>query len=140
MCDWSLLLYGYTSILAIKTESEFCCFFKFLAQGPLELLPSIGVRRKLSHVNPLIWNHWTKLKQTWQGWYLVVPFPKYVQQPFKMAAVTKYRNFFNCLLLLYHKSKWVQILTAATCQCSVFSVSQFMQIMQIRHILIKYLI
>jgi hypothetical protein len=30
-----------------------------------------------------------------------------------MAAVTKNRNFFNCPLLLYYKSKWTQILTAA---------------------------
>ena len=34
--------------------------------------------------------------------------------PFKMAAVTKNRNFFNYLLLLYYRSKWAQILTAAT--------------------------
>jgi hypothetical protein len=34
--------------------------------------------------------------------------------PFKMAAVTKNRNFFNCPLLLYYKSKWAQIVTAAT--------------------------
>ena len=126
MCDWSLLLYGYTSILAIKTESEFLLFFQVFSSRAIGAFAINWCRRKLSHVNPLIWNHWTKLKQTWQGWYLVVPFPKYVQQSFKMAAVTKYRNFFNCLLLLYHKSKWVQILTAATCQCSVFSVSQFM--------------
>jgi hypothetical protein len=33
-----------------------------------------------------------------------------------MAAVTKNRNFFNCPLLLYYKSKWAQILTAATWQ------------------------
>ena len=35
-------------------------------------------------------------------------FHNYVQQlrpPFKMAAVTKNRNFFNCPLLLYYKSK-----------------------------------
>jgi len=31
-----------------------------------------------------------------------------------MAAVTKTRNFLNCLLLLYYKSKSAQILTAAT--------------------------
>jgi hypothetical protein len=28
-----------------------------------------------------------------------------VQQSFKMAAVTKNRNFFNCPLLLYYKLK-----------------------------------
>ena len=31
-----------------------------------------------------------------------------------MAAVTKNRNVFNCPLLLYYKSKWAQIFTAAT--------------------------
>jgi len=25
-----------------------------------------------------------------------------------MAAVTKNRNFFNCLLLLYYRSKWAK--------------------------------
>jgi hypothetical protein len=34
--------------------------------------------------------------------------------PFKMAAVTKNRNFFNSPLLLYYKSKGAQIFTAAT--------------------------
>ena len=46
----------------------------------------------------------------------MTPFQNCVQQPwpqFKMAAVTKNRNFFNCPLLLYYKSKWVQILTAS---------------------------
>jgi hypothetical protein len=28
------------------------------------------VRRKLSHLNLLLWNAWTKLNQTWQGWSL----------------------------------------------------------------------
>jgi hypothetical protein len=60
-----------------------------------------------------------------------------------MAAVTKNSNFFNCPLLLYYKSKWAQILTAATLQWVVlhiiriflwnFSFSRFIQIMQIRH-------
>jgi hypothetical protein len=36
--------------------------------------------------------------------------------PFKMAGVTKNRNFFSCQFLLYYKSKWTQILTAATWQ------------------------
>ena len=38
----------------------------------------------------------------------VVPFQYCVQQPcppFKMAAVTKNRNFFSCQFLLYYKSK-----------------------------------
>jgi hypothetical protein len=29
--------------------------------------PSV-VRRKLSHLNLLLWNCWTKLNQTWKGW------------------------------------------------------------------------
>jgi hypothetical protein len=37
------------------------------------------------------------LKQIWLGWSL--------GDPFKMAAVTKNRNFFNCQFLLYYKSK-----------------------------------
>ena len=44
----------------------------------------------------------------------VVPFQNCVWHPcppFKMATVTKNRNFYNCLLLLYNKSKWVPILT-----------------------------
>jgi hypothetical protein len=32
----------------------------------------------------------------------------------KMAAVAKNRNFFNCPLLVYYKSKWDQVVTAAT--------------------------
>jgi hypothetical protein len=63
------------------------------------------------------------------------PFQNFVRQPcppFKMAAVTKNRNFFNCPLLLYYKSKWTQIFTAAT-----WKFSRFIPIMQIRHILIK---
>ena len=39
------------------------------------------------------------------------PFQNCVRQtrlPFKMAAVTKDRNFFSCLLLLYYKSKWAK--------------------------------
>ena len=49
----------------------------------------------------------------------VCPFQNCVRQPhlpFKMAAVTKNRNFFNCPLLLYYKSKWAQILYTATWQ------------------------
>jgi hypothetical protein len=44
-------------------------------------LPSLGVcrrpsvvRHKLSHLNLLLWNRWTKLNLTWQGWSLCDPF------------------------------------------------------------------
>jgi hypothetical protein len=49
----------------------------------------------------------------------VVAFQYCVRQPcppFKMAAVTKNRNYFSCQFLLYYNSKWTQILTAATWQ------------------------
>jgi hypothetical protein len=83
--------------------------------------PSV-VRRKLSHLNLLLWNPWTKSGKDgpWVG-----PFQNCVWQkcaPFKMAAVTKNRNFFNCPLLLYYKSKWAQILTAATLQWVVLHI------------------
>jgi hypothetical protein len=44
-------------------------FFSSPGQRPGELLPSV-VRCKLSHLNLLLWNPWTKLNQTWQGWSL----------------------------------------------------------------------
>ena len=58
--------------------------------------------------------------------------------PFKMAAVTKNRNFISCQFLLYCKSKSTQILSAATMYmamssltyilffyCDIFSASLF---------------
>ena len=128
---------------------------------------SVVRRRKLSYLNLLLWNYWTKSFQTWRGWPLggdrgslsqlcpkprppfkmyavtkielsliahccfiivhtrshlnlllwnckifgrdglyMTPFQNCVRQPwppFKMAAVTKNINFFNCSLLLYYK-------------------------------------
>ena len=58
----------------------------------------------------------------------VVSFQNCIRQPhpsFKTAAVTKNRNFFNCLLLLYCKSKWAQILTAATWHWVVQHIMHF---------------
>ena len=62
-----------TRCFALKYISK---FFSSPGQRPCELLPSLGVRRrlfvvrrKLSHLN-LLWNRWTKLNQTWQGWSL----------------------------------------------------------------------
>jgi hypothetical protein len=55
--------------------------------------------------------HWYRTKPGRDGPW-VGPFQKCVRQtcpPFKMAAVTKNRSFFNCPLLLYYKSKWAQI-------------------------------
>jgi hypothetical protein len=129
-----------------------CLFLAHLAKGHVSFCHHLAsiVRRKLSHLNLLLWNHWTKLNQTWQGWSLGGSLSKLcltASPPFKMAAVTKNRHFFNCPLLLYYKSKWAQIVTAATWQWVVqhifqvflwnFSFSRFIQIMQIRHILFK---
>jgi hypothetical protein len=72
----------------------------------------------------------------------MVPFQYCVRQcrpPFKMAAFTKNRNFFNCQFLLYYKSKWTQIVAAAISSymamssfiiysgffCEIFSASLF---------------
>ena len=67
-------LQGHLNIIYnIVTWSE---LFSSPGQRPCELLPSIGVRRhpsvhcKLSHLNLLLWNLWTELNQTWQGWSL----------------------------------------------------------------------
>jgi hypothetical protein len=71
-----------------------------------------SVERKISQTNPeymLNNSFWTKLNQTWQGWSLGGSLFK-----FKMDVVTKNKNFFNCPLLHYYKSKWAQIFTAAT--------------------------
>jgi hypothetical protein len=47
-----------------------------------------------------------------------------------MVAIIKNRNFFNCLLLLYYKSKWAQILCiymalSSTAYLPFFSVNCF---------------
>jgi hypothetical protein len=52
------------------------------------------------HLNLLLWNRWTILNQTWKGWSLGGSLSKLCQTappPFKKTAVTKNRNFFNCL-------------------------------------------
>ena len=67
-----------------------------LAKGTVRFchhLTSVHRPCKLSHLNLLLFNHWTKLNQ--------------------MAAVTKNRSLSNCPLLLYYKSKWA---TASTWQ------------------------
>ena len=46
-------------------------FFSSLGQNPCEFLISIGVLHcKFSHLNLFLWDHKTKLNQTWQGWSL----------------------------------------------------------------------
>ena len=124
-----------------KKTSYTVVFISSPGQRPCGLLPSLGVRRKLSHLNLFLWNRWTKLSQTWQGWSLDGSLSHYVRQscpPFKMAAVTKNRNFFNCPLLLYYKSNCSYMeMSSLTFILWNFSFSRFIPIMQIRHILIK---
>jgi hypothetical protein len=43
-------------------------------------------------------------------------YPCQVCPTFKMADVTKNRNFFSCQFPLYYKSKWTQIVPAAIWQ------------------------
>jgi hypothetical protein len=136
---------------------------------------------KRSHLNLLLWNRWTKLKQIWLGWSLGGPFsilcptaPPSIQNgccyqnvienggvthnfesgppkdhfnsnfwakkilmwflshnipkrnklaekisqknPIQNGCCYQNGNFFSCQFLLYCKSKWTQILTAATWQ------------------------
>ena len=69
---------------------------------------------KRSHLNLLLWNRWTKLNQTCRDGPWVGPFQNGVRQPrlpFKMAAVTKNRNFFKWPKLLYFKPECAQIWT-----------------------------
>jgi hypothetical protein len=63
--------------ISFYENTVFVVLFVFSSPGqrPCELLPSLGVhpsvvRHKLSHLNLLLWNPWTKLTQTWQGWSL----------------------------------------------------------------------
>ena len=110
-------------------SSDFKC--SYMARSSLAYIPNFSVKfsfqliytdyanwayfDKKSHLNLLLWNRWTKLKQIWQGWSLggslSILCPT-APPPFKMAAVTKNRNFFSCQFPLYFKSKWTQILTA----------------------------
>jgi hypothetical protein len=48
--------------------------------------------------------------------------------PLKMADITININFFNCLLLLYYKSKWAQIWTAVTQHWVVQHIFFFLKI------------
>ena len=61
---------------------------------------------KRTHLNLLLWNRSTKLNQTWQDGPWVGHFQNCVRQSrplFKMAVVTKNRNFFKWPKLLYFK-------------------------------------
>ena len=120
---WPSDFAGELNFNIYKWKALIMFFFSSSGQRPSEILPSLDDRpsvvcRKLSHIN-LLWNYWTKLNQTWQEWSLGGPLSKLcmtAHPPFKMDAVTKNRNFFNCPLLLYYISKWAQISTAATWQ------------------------
>jgi hypothetical protein len=48
------------------------CIYFFSSPGHVSFCHHLAsvVRRKLSHLNLFLWNPWTKLNQTWQGWSL----------------------------------------------------------------------
>jgi hypothetical protein len=65
----------FVNLYSIKLISSFAYLLSSPDQRQYELLPSLGVRRpspsvvrrKLPHLNLLLWKPWTKLNQTWQG-------------------------------------------------------------------------
>ena len=67
------------TFLRAKTNFNFwlncyksCSFLPHLAKGHVSFCHHLAsvVRRKLSHLNLLLWDPWTKLNQTWLGWSL----------------------------------------------------------------------
>jgi hypothetical protein len=59
-------------------------------------------------LNVIFYQNMSNLYNQYKSVPWVVPFQNCIRQlhpPFKMAAVTKNRNFFSCPLLLYYKSK-----------------------------------
>ena len=77
-----LAIHSYSVLILCLLYIIFAWIFAYLfsspGQRPSEFLPSLGirrpspsvVRRKLPHLNLLLWKPWTKLNQTWQGWSL----------------------------------------------------------------------
>ena len=62
---------GYASLNTNTWPLTFlvwCWWYWFCLFSSPGLRPFI--RRKLSHLNLLLWNRWTKLNLTWQGWSL----------------------------------------------------------------------
>ena len=71
----SKLFYSFPLILSVSQFRQLRDVFFFLAhlaKGHVSFCHHLAsvVRRKLSHLNLLRWNPWTKLNQTWQGWSL----------------------------------------------------------------------
>jgi hypothetical protein len=54
------------------TKLDTFCIYFFSPPGHVSFCHHLAsvVHRKLSHLNLLLWNPWTKLTQTWQGWSL----------------------------------------------------------------------
>jgi hypothetical protein len=99
---WALPLHSrWLLLLKIEISSiVHCCFStsqmssnfncSYMARSSLTYIPGISVKfffqpiytdyanwanfDKISHLNVLLWNHWTKLKQIWLGWSLGSPF------------------------------------------------------------------
>ena len=106
-CMW--LIYVYVKCDQIDC-SFYLAFSMWLINVYVKCMTKLIVPSIQLSVCGLYWNWLTCL------YFLHTKFNcvRQLHPPFKMAAVTKNRNFFNCPLLLYYKSKWAQIVTAAT--------------------------
>jgi hypothetical protein len=79
VCEFELrfCVYSFYTHLA-KGHVSFCHHLASVVRRPpssVDPRPSVPVRpsvvrRKLSHLNLLLWKPWTELNQTWQGWSL----------------------------------------------------------------------
>ena len=109
------------SYMEMSSLTYSCFSVKFLFQTIYTVYTILVYIDKRSHLNLLIWNHFTKLNQVCLGWCLGGPLLKLCQTAPISRLVTNNTNFFHCLLMLYYKSKWAQILTVATyCIFQVF--------------------
>jgi hypothetical protein len=78
---------------------------------------------EINKKNVLLWNYWANLNKILVEWSLCSPLPNICpviptsNQDGRQAKNRKKGGWnFNCSLLLYYKSKWAQIFTAATWQ------------------------
>jgi hypothetical protein len=75
-----------------------------------------------SHFNQLLWSHWDNLNQTLVQWSLDGPLPKFCpvittsNQDGHQAKIEKRGDEILIVHCCFSKSKWAQILTAATWQ------------------------
>ena len=70
--NWYFCLLYMASLFFIWFWWVFVSFYH-----PLESIVCLSsIHHKLLHINLLLWNHWTKLHQTWPRWFLGCPLTK----------------------------------------------------------------